>query len=899
VNLFQTTTLKTSNGWQNIFNTSEKISESSYEVGTNYFNSTGTSQSVSLFSLRNETYEKSIYEEEGIIIENSKKGWNISEFSLNFTEIAADEEYVDFQTRIDGADPFKASSLSRSYATSFQIPNTCNLRNVSIFLQYPGGTAFSGQTDSTFNITVYNCSTEFKPEEALHNWTFDEIQFDLTSEYTSQPAQWYTSNFTDRVLNISDTYNRTFFAVFQSIDYPSTWFGDPISYMYYGEEKESDKYNLTSYKRTGNGNWNPTGNRSGLLKVNLAPIDPNPFADEINLTVFNKQVNSTNLYTNNTFYEHQDDEFFIPISSPWFGDIQYNVTFEGRFRYDTLSSSEFRALSGGDVQWNLTVKTGKFEGDSYNNSAIFYYPEFWNYTNAYNGTQVLDEDLITQYSNYIEVANISNDAKWILSFNQSNDIINSTFYSSETNSDWNEFDSGGTVNAYNNINVSAQFNNSHGDALLYVYRDGELDIEITQELNNETHTFPLWSPRYNTSMTENGTVLELKIMTTNGTMAGIITESVNVELIKSQPTLIMKEFSKQSYIYGETIDLAAVLTSGQQALEGEPVLFTIISTYSNGATTISSLAITTNEQGIAAMSYPIGEVESVTVLASYEGNVDYSSAALSSPTVGVKSPEMQFFLDYLPYFIAGGVALIIIVSYVTIKKYRFKQHMKEWKKTTALFSDILKVDLILIIHKEVGVAIVKENFTGKQMDGDLISGFLQAITSFKYEIKKRDKTEGAADEIRESILLDYRDYKILLEDGEFIRFALVLNAEPSENLKESQNEFIEDFEQAYYDALKNFSGELRAFKNAVDLVNKHFNMSMALPQVVNDTPPPIELNSFQENIISVAKTLQSDLGQFHISRLLNYLISAMPSEPKERIIASVFELENKGFLEAA
>jgi hypothetical protein len=238
------------------------------------------------------------------------------------------------------------------------------------------------------------------------------------------------------------------------------------------------------------------------------------------------------------------------------------------------------------------------------------------------------------------------------------------------------------------------------------------------------------------------------------------------------------------------------------------------------------------------------------------------------------------------------IGVMAIGTYVIVKRLMFKRNMKEWKRKTEIFSDVLAIDLILVIHKEIGVALLKQNFTTEEIDGDMISGFLQAITSFKYEIKDRNQEKAE----RESILLDYRDYKILLEDGEYIRCALVLNSEPSENLESSQQEFINDFETQYRNGLKNFTGELKAFKDAGDLIDEHFNMSFIKPHIVNENPPAISLNSFQERVLGVCKTIQADTEQFYISRVLEYLISAMPDEPKEKLIANIYDVKEYGFI---
>jgi hypothetical protein len=296
-------------------------SDGKYDFGQNFINSTGSNLNVSLVSFRNETISGSSTMQEGIIIDNDNKlGWNMSKFSLNFIDITAKEELVKFQTRIDGAVEFKAKIAKRFYANSFEIPNTCIINNLSVFLQYPGGSSPLSTEDSSFNITVYNSTIDGTPGTAIHNITEDDIHFDLTSEPTSQPAKWYTSNFTNRILNISKTYNKTFFAVFQTIDFPGSWFGDPPAYMYYAEKQESDPYNLSSYSKTNITDWIFQPNKTGLLKVGFSPISTNPSSEEINITVFNEQV-QMNSYEYNTFFEHQDNEFFIPISSPWFGEV--------------------------------------------------------------------------------------------------------------------------------------------------------------------------------------------------------------------------------------------------------------------------------------------------------------------------------------------------------------------------------------------------------------------------------------------------------------------------------------------------------------------------------------------------------------------------------------------------
>ena len=857
-------------------------SETDYNFGLNTFNSTGSQLNVSLYNWRNKTKSNST-EDGGISIKNPNNGnWNMSKFSLNFTDIYAKNKSVKFETRNDGSLQF--SKKNKYYASSFRVPNTCNLTDISMFVQYPGakGTGTMGLTGkSSFNITVYNSSSNITPDNPIHD-SNDEINFNLTNKIVSQPARWYQSNFTDMVLNISDTHNNTFFVVFQSIEFP-TFSNDVNAYMYYANEEPSDKYNISFYEKDGTEDWknNNLKDKNGLFKAGFAPIQSRPSAKQINLTVFSKQLNlSTYEYTH--LFPHQDNEFFIPISSLWFGNVHYNLTFEGCFQYNTLSNSEFSTTADQFTNWSLQLAIDIFPDDSYNRSAIFYKPNYWKYEKVLNGTEIYDK--INPYSRYVELLNISN-GDWEIRFNQSNNIIDPTYYSGETKSDWTQFDT--EVNAYQYINITSHFNNSNGDAYLNVYNP-ELDLQFQERLENQSHTFPLWRPRYNTSIYNNETMFQVNIMTNNGTLAGIISKNFTVILNKTQPTLTLHG-NLGDHVYGDSLDLWVKLSDNTKGLSGETIYFKLII---NGGSTEITLNDTTDDEGIARISYSIGEVSSIKVHAYYDGSIDYSSSASTASTITVRSPLEQLFLDFLPFLVLIIIGVGAVSTYLVIKRYRFKKNMKEWKKKTDLFSDVLAIDLILVIHKEVSVALLKRNFTKEEIDGDMISGFLQAITSFKYEIKEKRKDTTK----RESMLLDYRDYKILIEDGEYTRCALILNSDPSANLEKSQQEFIKKFEHNYRKELKEFTGQLKGFESAGELIDKYFNMSFIKPHIINENPPAISLSSFQERIIGVCKTIQADTEQFYISRVLEYLISAMPDEPKEKLIANIYDIKQYGFI---
>ena len=153
-------------------------------------------------------------------------------------------------------------------------------------------------------------------------------------------------------------------------------------------------------------------------------------------------------------------------------------------------------------------------------------------------------------------------------------------------------------------------------------------------------------------------------------------------------------------------------------------------------------------------------------------------------------------------------------------------------------------------------------------------------------------TEG----IKESIILDYQDYKIILKEGGLIKVALVLNSELSKNLNDLHQEFIEQFEIKFFKYLEFFRGKMSQFDGSIEIIDEMFRTSIAKQHIVNKSPPNIKLSFFQKNVLSIADILESDKSSFFISTLLNYLISAMPKVSKEQIIANIFDLREYGFI---
>ncbi|MBD3227152.1 MAG: hypothetical protein GF329_03105 [Candidatus Lokiarchaeota archaeon] len=112
---------------------------------------------------------------------------------------------------------------------------------------------------------------------------------------------------------------------------------------------------------------------------------------------------------------------------------------------------------------------------------------------------------------------------------------------------------------------------------------------------------------------------------------------------------------------------------------------------------------------------------------------------------------------------------------------------------------------LMLIHKNTGLSVYNYNFTNKNLDSDLISGFLTAIQSFGSEISEKEtKMEK----------LSYEHFEIQLSSGKYITAALISTGKPNLIIGKMINKIIREFENKYEKQLENFSGKISEFRDA-------------------------------------------------------------------------------------
>jgi len=126
---------------------------------------------------------------------------------------------------------------------------------------------------------------------------------------------------------------------------------------------------------------------------------------------------------------------------------------------------------------------------------------------------------------------------------------------------------------------------------------------------------------------------------------------------------------------------------------------------------------------------------------------------------------------------------------------------------------------LLIIYKLSGLCLFSYKFSPGEFDPDLMSGFLQAIQSFG--------TEFSSSEEAGMRRLSYKDFEITIEEGEFVRVALVGIGKITNFLQEQLKDFVILFSSQFRDDLAHFEGRVEQFRPAEAIIKNIFGIPQA------------------------------------------------------------------------
>jgi len=231
-------------------------------------------------------------------------------------------------------------------------------------------------------------------------------------------------------------------------------------------------------------------------------------------------------------------------------------------------------------------------------------------------------------------------------------------------------------------------------------------------------------------------------------------------------------------------------------------------------------------------------------------------------SVGLASLAKQFQIskDIITQILTNLINKNLINGYISENTLFLKSYEEE--KLRDLFekyNDALNLIHILVIHRESGVAIFSGSYTLEKIDSSLVSGFLHAITAFGSELTGMEGT------LR---LLEYRGFRISVQEGESIRAALILKDDPSHRLLEILKHFVRFFDTKYKPALQNFRGSVDVFSDANMLVDDFFEISLSFPHEIQEKEVFKNRDRLSANELAVINMARSLGRQFLLRNLL-------------------------------
>ncbi|MFW9990277.1 MAG: hypothetical protein ACFFC3_16675, partial [Candidatus Odinarchaeota archaeon] len=294
----------------------------------------------------------------------------------------------------------------------------------------------------------------------------------------------------------------------------------------------------------------------------------------------------------------------------------------------------------------------------------------------------------------------------------------------------------------------------------------------------------------------------------------------------------------------------------------------IITPVFDGITSQEILTKSTNSTGGAFFEITIARnVHNMSLSVRLEEEYYHVESSLEISDIIINPAPLGFnFEDLLPYLIIIGAAVAVgggsfaVYRGAIVPKRREKARILTEVKT--IFDDAISLEHVLVLYKGTGVCIYFKSFGSEQIDPELISGFISAISSFGKDLVSQE-------ELNE---ISYGDKMLLLSDGDYIRVALVLSKQASLILRRNLMEFIHAFEKVYAEDLPKWRGQLNIFRDAGIIIDDIFSTSIILPHEITYEHSSIKTLKKPQSreVIRIADNLMKDSERnfFFIATLL-------------------------------
>ncbi|MBN2153089.1 MAG: hypothetical protein JW839_16675 [Candidatus Lokiarchaeota archaeon] len=430
-----------------------------------------------------------------------------------------------------------------------------------------------------------------------------------------------------------------------------------------------------------------------------------------------------------------------------------------------------------------------------------------------------------------------------------------------------------------------------------------VDAEGVQTLSVQNQTlFDAPANNFSSSMEVNAFIdldegYQFQAFWNNGTDIAIWTEDFTVNKIPVA-LHVSEAFLGESILENDFVSIGATLTYGLNGtgIAGKTLYFTLYIVTREGLNSELDLSGVTDASGAASVGIQASPSwQSFYVVARFETDDVRLSPETSAPT---RRAEVLSMLDYVVRIITNNALLIITIAALVVilfiaKRGQDSKRRHGWAVDAGRLRDARKIRHLMVIHSS-GSCIFERSYSQQNLDADLVSGFLTAITSFGKEVGPRGTKAQGEDE---AMYFDYQNFKILIANGKYCKGAIILEGEPTENLKSNLKYFVSAFEQRY--SLESWRGNVSMFSTADDLVEASFEISLIQPLVAKQGAKPAAEKAIPTGLgkalYQVAATISAEQGYFVLSTLAMYA-PISKKIPKDQVLAEIYRLKKQGFI---
>jgi hypothetical protein len=336
---------------------------------------------------------------------------------------------------------------------------------------------------------------------------------------------------------------------------------------------------------------------------------------------------------------------------------------------------------------------------------------------------------------------------------------------------------------------------------------------------------------------------------------------------------------QKSYVYlelryigdsaeGNQISIEAVLRQNvtDAVIPYANINFEMTVLYDNGTTQLFIGQDSTNEQGVASITFQIpsgteSRITSIGVTATYDGPKRVWDTSKSF-VIPVHLGALPQFMNWL--FNEDGRYVIILLGIAAVGAYGYNTRVKPKKRArkTALetqlknFNDLKSIQHFMAVYLNRGTCVFYHPFREGRIQADLISGFISAVTSVYGEIKGNG-VQGSLEEIH------YHGLRLNSYNGKYVLGILILDEEISQLMRDRLQFFVELFENEYESHLEGWTGLTDCFDPEWIVTNlvSTFGYSWALPHTIRIAD---KLSGEEKKVINYIKASLGDKREFLI-----------------------------------